>query len=217
MSKLAHSSDDATMNKIAEDFEKAYINDEPPMPMCGPSHDADKVWNGGSGTEEAISAMEFGARVAAAALGERVDLVDVVRDMVYRGVIDSASAPDDYFALVVALTQAESNRTSDAAPERASELDERHIKLYWPVEIDALRREFVRFVEAMSYKLRKNSRKQALVKEDLPALFGRLRAEIDELEQAVAERNSVEVLLEGADVANFAMLVAAIAVRDGVK
>ena len=216
MSKPAHSSDDATMEKVTRDYDESYINDEPPaLPMCGPSKDSDKLWNGGDGYQAALDAMEFGVRLATAVAGRRVDLVATVRDMVDRGVVCQMSAPDDYFALVVALTQAE--QRGDAATERGSGDDERHIRLHWPVETDSLRREFVRFIEAMTFKLRKNSRKQALVKEDLPALFGRLRAEINELEQAVAERNSVEVLLEGADVANFAMFVAAIAMRDGVK
>jgi hypothetical protein len=69
----------------------------------------------------------------------------------------------------------------------------------------------------MSVKLRKNANKTEWSESDLPNLFKRMREEIAELEQAVAEGNSIDILLESCDAANFAMFIAATAMRRGVR
>lgn len=61
------------------------------------------------------------------------------------------------------------------------------------------------FTEAMRYKLRKNSSKGFLG--DVPAadLLVLLKKEVEELEEAMSRANHIETMLEGADVANFAL------------
>ncbi len=72
-----------------------------------------------------------------------------------------------------------------------------------------------RFNDAMRYKLLKNAHKGRW--EDLPLAdaLAKLKAEVAELEAAIEQGNTVEILLEAADVANFAMITASIAVERG--
>ncbi len=81
--------------------------------------------------------------------------------------------------------------------------DENYVWVFWPNELSNLRHTFRRFIEAMEYKLRKNSNKNSYEEVDLPELFELLRGEIIELEKAVQEGNSIETLLEASDSANF--------------
>lgn len=75
-----------------------------------------------------------------------------------------------------------------------------------------------RFTDAMRYKLKVNAKKgrwEDLTPEKALAL---LKREVEELEEAIKHGNIVEVMLEGADVANFAMMIADIvATRDANK
>lgn len=71
-----------------------------------------------------------------------------------------------------------------------------------------------RFVDAMVYKLKLNAHKgmwEGYSEEEAVRL---LQGEVSELQEAVADGNMVEVILEAADVANFAMIAAAIAIGD---
>lgn len=73
-----------------------------------------------------------------------------------------------------------------------------------------------RFIEAMIYKLEKNVAKGKW--EDLPieAAFKLLQMEVNELHDEVhGDRNMVRTMLEAADVANFALIVAAIVMERG--
>lgn len=98
-----------------------------------------------------------------------------------------------------------------------SPCDEDYVRVYWPPELASLRHEFRRFVEGMTFKLRKNADKRTPDEADLPQLFALLRGEIDELERAMQEGNSIETLLESSDAANFCMLIAAVAMKRGIK
>jgi hypothetical protein len=73
-----------------------------------------------------------------------------------------------------------------------------------------------RFIDAMIYKLEKNVAKGKW--EDLPIerAFKLLEGEVYELQAEVhGDRNMVRTMLEAADVANFALIVAAIAMERG--
>lgn len=72
--------------------------------------------------------------------------------------------------------------------------------------------ELAMFFDAMRYKLRKNQHKGRW--EDLTAerALELLKAEVAELEESIASGNRIETLLECADVANFAMILAHISV-----
>lgn len=71
------------------------------------------------------------------------------------------------------------------------------------------------FIDAMRYKLQKNSKKGRWETYDLAKAFELLRREVNELEQAINEGNSIDITLEGADVANFAMIIVNIALTRG--
>jgi hypothetical protein len=120
--------------------------------------------------------------------------------------------------LRMAAAEVGSSRASTPpAPETKSSCAEDFTYVFWPSELVDLRHPFRRFVEACVYKLRKNAHKRSYDEADLPELFALMRGEIDELERAVAEGNSVETLLESSDVANMAMLIATVAMKRGIK
>lgn len=98
-----------------------------------------------------------------------------------------------------------SAKTDEAAP----------LSFVLPPEVEAYRDDLRRFVDAMIYKLRRNAHKGRWEDVDMTRGFMLLRGEVDELEGAVAEGNSTEIVLEGADVANFAMIMASIATERG--
>lgn len=72
-----------------------------------------------------------------------------------------------------------------------------------------------RFVDAMVYKLSAKSSKGRWESYTLPQALDLLKAEVIELEDALGMENMIEIILEAADVANFAMIVAAISIERG--
>lgn len=70
------------------------------------------------------------------------------------------------------------------------------------------------FVDAMRHKLASNKYKgKRNWEDDSPeTLLKRLKEEIDELEEAIKGGNQIEILLEAADVGNFAMMVSNVAI-----
>lgn len=86
------------------------------------------------------------------------------------------------------------------------------ITLFIPDELEHVADDIRRFMDAMLYKLRKNSKKskpgEKWLDEPMGKRFGKLEAELNELRDAISERNSVEVLLEASDVANYALIIA---------
>lgn len=72
-----------------------------------------------------------------------------------------------------------------------------------------------RFVDAMVYKLNVHSKKGRWSDLDITKAISLMKGEVAELEEAVAGGNLIETLLESADVANFAMIIAAIAIERG--
>ena len=70
------------------------------------------------------------------------------------------------------------------------------------------------FVDAMRYKLASNKHRGKRNWQDLSpeALLNMLKKEVNELEEAIKSGNQIEILLEAADVGNFAMMVSNVAI-----
>jgi phosphoribosyl-ATP pyrophosphohydrolase len=62
----------------------------------------------------------------------------------------------------------------------------------------------------MVYKLNKNAHKGRWTDFDLKKALARLKEEVEELEYAMEGGNTIEVLLEAADCANFALIISSI-------
>lgn len=69
------------------------------------------------------------------------------------------------------------------------------------------------FVDAMRYKLAANAKKGKWEGYTLETALGLLKAEVQELEEAIARGNTMEITMEGADIGNFAMMVVNIAIK----
>jgi len=87
------------------------------------------------------------------------------------------------------------------------------VNIFIPPELKDIEGALKRFVDAMVFKLRKNSHKGRWQDLDLDRTLKLLEREVDELREAIAEGNDVEILLESSDCANFAMIAAALAVE----
>lgn len=73
-----------------------------------------------------------------------------------------------------------------------------------------------RFIDAMIYKLERNAHKGRWEDLSLEKAFDLLKREVCELDVEVkGDRNMVRTMLEAADVANFALIVAAIVMERG--
>ena len=69
------------------------------------------------------------------------------------------------------------------------------------------RKEVKAFAAMMEYKLKKNDHKGNFENTDVDVLLKRLKEEVDELEIAIKSESYFEVMLEAADVANFACII----------
>ncbi len=78
-----------------------------------------------------------------------------------------------------------------------------------PPEVQNYRGEIARFVEAMVYKLGVHSKKGKWEGQTIESRIPKLKDEVVELEEAIKRGNMVEVLLEAADVANYALIISA--------
>ena len=74
-------------------------------------------------------------------------------------------------------------------------------------------RELKLFTDAMRYKLEKNTHRGKWEDLSVERALELLKVEVLELERAIKEDRAVEILLEGADIANYALIVANIALR----
>jgi hypothetical protein len=89
--------------------------------------------------------------------------------------------------------------------------------IFIPEELKPLEDDLRRFFDAMVYKLRKNTRKGRWEDMDIRTTLMRMNEEVHELELAMKEGSSMEIILESADVANFAMILANIAIERGTE
>ena len=85
------------------------------------------------------------------------------------------------------------------------------LNLYVDPKIANLTPRLKLFFEAMLYKLTRNAHKGQWENLNLKSSVKQLEGELNELTAAIDTGNSVEMLMEAADVANFAMIVADIA------
>lgn len=76
--------------------------------------------------------------------------------------------------------------------------------------INRVKKDLRFFVSAMLYKLKKNVHKGRYEQDgtSVEQALIRLKEEVAELEEAIAEGNDIEIIMEAADVANFAMIAA---------
>lgn len=91
------------------------------------------------------------------------------------------------------------------------------LKIFIPPSLEPAAPEIRRFFDAMVYKLRKNSHKGKWENMKPEDCLSRAMDELGELKTAIEEGNSVEVMLEAADVANFSLMAANIAIMEGKK
>jgi hypothetical protein len=73
------------------------------------------------------------------------------------------------------------------------------------------------FFEAMVYKLHKNAHKGRWEDMNLSKAFDGIVDETSELNEALNRGSNIEIILEAADVANFAMICANIAIKEAGK
>lgn len=84
------------------------------------------------------------------------------------------------------------------------------ITIKLPPELAAYRGSLTRFFDAMVYKLRRNAHKGKWEAVPLPRAMTALMSEARELEEALRHGSTMEILMEAADVANQALIVAEI-------
>lgn len=82
-----------------------------------------------------------------------------------------------------------------------------------PPELRGYEPEIAKFFDAMVFKLRRNAHKGKWETVPMPLAMDRLDDEMSELRAAVTNGSTIEVLLEAADVANMALIVANISLE----
>lgn len=87
------------------------------------------------------------------------------------------------------------------------------MQIFVPPELKNEEADIKRFFDAMIFKLRKNADKRGFDTATVTGCVDRMNEEIDELTAAISEGNDLEIILEAADVANFALLIAGAAIR----
>src|SRR5690606_26627211 len=80
-----------------------------------------------------------------------------------------------------------------------------------PPEVAQYAPDIQRFVDAMVYKLGRNAHKGRWEDRNQAVNMGLLQKEVEELTEAINRGNMVEIMLEAADIANFALIASAIA------
>lgn len=83
-----------------------------------------------------------------------------------------------------------------------------YVQIPIPPECEQYKNDIRRFVNAMVFKLAKNAHKGRWEDLTTSKAVGCLVTEVKELSAAINYQNSVEIFLEAADVANFAMIIA---------
>lgn len=84
-----------------------------------------------------------------------------------------------------------------------------------PLSVEPYRQDIRRFVDAMVYKLAKNAHKGRWEGFTSEMAAQRMIEEVVEMMEAMKAGNTVEIMLEAADVANFAMIASSITVEKG--
>lgn len=84
------------------------------------------------------------------------------------------------------------------------------ITIKLPPELATYKPSLIRFFDAMVFKLRRNAHKGKWEDVPMARALGMLHKESEELQAAVDNGSTMEILMEGADVANQALIVAEI-------
>lgn len=89
------------------------------------------------------------------------------------------------------------------------------MEIFVPKELEDIKPQLKTFFDAMIHKLKANAHKGKWEDLNLDTAQARLKDEVAELEEAVTEGNVVDIILETADVANFALMCSDIAIKNG--
>lgn len=89
------------------------------------------------------------------------------------------------------------------------------LRITIPPEVAPYIQDIRRFVDAMVYKLSVHAAKGRWDGQSVESRIEKLEAEVQELKDAVARGNMVEILLEAADVGNYGLIISSIAVERG--
>lgn len=84
-----------------------------------------------------------------------------------------------------------------------------------PIEVEPYRDDIRRFVDAMIYKLKVHAKKGRWENRPMTDMLPMLRGEVVELETAMEGGNLIEIMMEAADVGNYALIIASTAVERG--
>ena len=84
-----------------------------------------------------------------------------------------------------------------------------------PPEVEPYRDDLRRFVDARIYKLKVHAKKGRWENRPMHDMLPLLMGEVYELETAMNGGNLIEILMEAADVGNYALIIASTAVERG--
>lgn len=84
-----------------------------------------------------------------------------------------------------------------------------------PTNCEQYKEDIRRFVDMMLYKLGKNAHKGRWEAMSVDDAFTRIQEELEELNQAIRGGNSIEIQMESADVANFALILSSVVIERG--
>lgn len=100
-------------------------------------------------------------------------------------------------------------------PENLTDEGGKTLEIFVPKELVdiGVAPDLQRFFDAMVYKLRRNAHKGRWDELSLDGAYADLAGETEELGQAIASGSTSEILMEAADVANEALIVANIALE----
>lgn len=91
------------------------------------------------------------------------------------------------------------------------------MKVHIPKNLKDVEPQIKAFFDAMIFKLSKNAHKGPWPTRTLDDTVKLLLGEVEELKEAIVIGNTVETILEAADIANFALIAASVAIRDAGK
>ena len=87
------------------------------------------------------------------------------------------------------------------------------MQIFIPESMKANEEDIKRFFDAMLYKLDLNSHKQGFKRKDITHALTRIKEETAELDEAIGQGNTIAIVLEAADIANFALLASSAALE----
>lgn len=100
--------------------------------------------------------------------------------------------------------------TSSSATGRHTRIS---LNIRLPLECEPYKNDIRRFVNAMLYKLKINAFKGRWEQLTMSSVQAALSIEVAELNEAIEGGNTIDIMLEAADVANFALIIASMEVE----